>query len=274
VRYSAEQVEDMRREHEALANRLAALMMTALRVRQGLANNEAKNHLAHGVARRLKLIARCIEQLFLLLPPDAEKPIESDKLTDININLHALLVNVAGLLDDLAWVFAYESAEAAKFEADPFSVGLFKKQLQAVLPQKLVEHVSGDTFSTWHRDYAKNYRDAVAHHIPPYVAERTYSVEDGRAFEELDKAHNALLLAPHFDHVEAERLRVAQDALGLPALLMTHALSGKNRANPILFHAQAICDGLTIAELLDIALRELKVMLEPKAEIRRFPQAI
>lgn len=241
-------------------------MLTALRVREQLENVEAKNHLAHGVARRLKIVSRCIQQLFSLLPPDADKPLDRDELTDLNINLHALLVNVAGLLDDLAWVLAYESPLAERFEADPLSVGLFRPKLQAVMPPKLLEYVRSDAFSTWHKEYAKDYRDAVAHHIPPYIADRTFTEEDAYAFGELDAAHNGLFRAPFFDYEESKRLMAAKNALGSPALVMTHALSGKNRARPVLFHAQAICDGLTIAELLEVALAEITKM---QAAIKR-----
>lgn len=268
MRYSAVQVESMKLEQEKLSSRFQDLMLMALRVRELLGNNEAKNHLAHGVARRLKIISRCIHRLFLLLPPDAEKPIARDELTDLNISIHALLVNVAGVLEDLAWALAYESPLAERFAADPFSVGLFKPKLQEVMPPKLLAHVTSEVFSTWHREYAKDYRDAVAHHIPPYVADRTFSPEDGRAFEELEKAHNALFLAPQFDYEESQRIQAAQDALGYPSMMMTHALSGKNKARPILFHAQAICDGMTITELLEIAFADMKEVLMAKAGVK------
>lgn len=268
MRYDAEQVEAMKLEQEKLSERFEDLMVTALRVRELLGSNDSRNHLTHGVARRLKIVARCIQQLFLLLPPDAEKPLARDELTDLNINLHALLVNLAGVLEDLAWVLAYESPLAEQFAKDPFSVGLFRPKLQEVMPPKLLAHVKSEVFATWYMEYAKNYRDAVAHHIPPYIADRTFSPEDGRAFEELEKAQNALFLAPHFDLEESQRIRAAQDALGRPALIMTHALSGKHQARPILFHAQAISDGWTIAELLDIALEDMKEMLVAQARMK------
>jgi hypothetical protein len=59
----------------------------------------------HGVGRRLKLLGRCVRNVFHLFPPSRTIPLASDDLDEVQISLHAFVMNLYGLFENLAWAF-------------------------------------------------------------------------------------------------------------------------------------------------------------------------
>jgi hypothetical protein len=84
----------------------------------------------------------------------------NDKRADVEINLHAFLINIHGVPDNLAWAYLLERGIPLK----PNRVGLFNTEhTQPHLPQEVREYLNSSKIIGRHRNYAKNFRDALAH---------------------------------------------------------------------------------------------------------------
>jgi len=68
------------------------------------ADAHAKEYAHHGFARRIQTLARCIENVFRIVPPGAVQVPTKHRLTDVQINIQAALGNAYGCVDNLAWV--------------------------------------------------------------------------------------------------------------------------------------------------------------------------
>jgi len=130
------------------------------------ADAHAKEYAHHGFARRIQTLARCIENVFRIVPPGAVQVPTKHRLTDVQINIQAALGNAYGCVDNLAWVWVYERGLAAGM--DRKQVGLRKqhKKVRDSLSPELRAHL--DSFEGWF-DYLVDYRDAFAHRIPLYI---------------------------------------------------------------------------------------------------------
>jgi hypothetical protein len=103
-----------------------------------------REYLLHGVARRIGVIRRCIENIFILFPPTRIRPLRDDRLADVEISLHAFLINVHGIYDNWALVFVRHH-NIEKLLADKRQVGLFLKSTQKYLPKELREYLESPT---------------------------------------------------------------------------------------------------------------------------------
>ena len=88
-------------------------------VEKSLSNATAKEYLMHGVMRRLGTITACISNIFEEFPATQEKLLSEQALKNVSINLHAFFVNIAGLMDNLAWVVAQEGSLIAEGKSTP-----------------------------------------------------------------------------------------------------------------------------------------------------------
>lgn len=92
---------------------------------------------------------------------------------------------IHGVPDNLAWVYVLEKG----LTLNPTQIGLFKKTTQEYLPQEICTYLASKEIKRWHQEYAKNYRDALAHRIPLYVPPSTWSPEHEQKYREL---HNQI----------------------------------------------------------------------------------
>jgi hypothetical protein len=133
---------------------------------------KAREYLHYGVGRRLEVIERCIENIFLIFPVERNNLLCREELIDVMINLHAFFVNIFGLLDNLAWVLIHEKKLAGII--DKKKVGLFKRETKKYLPNKFCQYLDSPQMKLWHEQYLTNYRDAFSHRIPLYVPPPKY----------------------------------------------------------------------------------------------------
>src|ERR1700730_8183559 len=103
--YSADAVEKLIREHASVDAKLEQLLVAIADSCVRLANVRAKEFLLNGVARRLRFLRRSLQKVFELFPPSSIRPIDTDDLDDAQISLHAFVINLYGLFDNLAWAF-------------------------------------------------------------------------------------------------------------------------------------------------------------------------
>jgi hypothetical protein len=196
-------------------------------------NEIAKEHSHHGLSRRLKTMARCINNVFEKIPPDRTDRPDQNERTDAAIYLQAFLFNLFGALDNLAWIWVHERnvLDSRRRELNQRHIGLspkntsvrnsFSPELQECLNQL------NDWFA-----YLENYRHALAHRIPLYIPPYIVSPENMVANEQLE-----------------------QDSLYMFVPIVTHSFSEQVR--PVYFHFQMLADFATVETLAQKVMVEL-----------------
>src|SRR4051812_6901638 len=68
---------------------------------------KSQEHCQYGICRRLLILHECLEYFFEEIPPDTKKERSRRENSRTNIHLHAFLINVSGIIDNIAWLWAY-----------------------------------------------------------------------------------------------------------------------------------------------------------------------
>ncbi len=181
-----------------------------------LKNEKAREYLMQGVGRRLKTLTRCINNIFTTFPPGQVEHLSKEALTDIDINLHAFFINVAGIFDNLAWVFVYENDLLGKSKEGKIPrdwVGLFNEETQKHLKVELRDYLNTDSMKSWYRSYSKSYRDTLAHRIPLYVPPSLLSEADAKEYQIIEEQIQALGFSTLGDIDKSHELRDRQKIL-------------------------------------------------------------
>jgi hypothetical protein len=268
--FTDEAVRDMRTAHATVLGTLRVLTLDLLAAwLPTLTSPRAQEYLKHGVARRVKVIARTLETIFSVCPPDRTEILESDERCDIEINLHAFVINVHGLLDNLAWVTVHERSSANLPHRN--EVSLFKRAVQRHLPEPARDYLNKEPIPTWYTRYSREYRDALAHRIPLYVPPYSLDRAEQRRYTDLDDEYNARMAERD---VEGARAALDQQGkLGKLFPVFVHSFNGEGATPPVLFHPQLIADSRTVLEIVrvvsPIKLRELEARLDLLARADR-----
>jgi len=226
-----------------LVQKLAALQLE-------LKNVKAREYLLQGVGRRLSVLTRCLYNIYEIFPVDRTELLRKEELKDLDINLHAFFININGILDNLAWVIIHENDLLGKPKEGRVSrsgVGLFNKKTQEHLNPKLCAYLSSSKMQAWYRNYSKNYRDALAHRIPPYVPPVALNKAEKEEYLSLEKA--LLDYSSPENIAKHDGIRKKQSQLGNPCFVFAHAYSEGGK--PLLLHAQIIADFVTIEEIVN-----------------------
>ena len=212
-------------------------------------NERAREYLRAGVGRRLRVLHRSLSNMFDLFPPSAVEPIDHGDLDDAQINLHAFLMNLYGLLDNLAWVFVLHH-DLLSAVGDRRKVGFFLGSTKRFFPPALRKLADDAKMNTWHGEYLKQLRDALAHRIAPYIPPAAYSDDDQAAFVALDQEWIASIEAR--DWQRAEDIRRRQASLGTPAFVFAHSFDSAAGKKILYLHPQMIADALTAIEVCTV----------------------
>ena len=164
--YCAEQIAEFNHSLDDWVARERALSETLLT--RPYQQERSRVMAAQGVTRRLHTLIRCIEQVFELIPPDAENP-SRQAIDDAAIWLQAFIINVYGAVDNLARLWVWEAD--VKYKGKPIPsmyIGLTPDNtaVRDRLSVAMQEHISGT--DAWF-GYLENYRHALAHRIPLYI---------------------------------------------------------------------------------------------------------
>lgn len=215
-----------------------------------LKSDRAKVFLQQGVLRRLGTIHQCANNIYSTFPPARQDLLTKEELNSVTIYVQAFLVNVYGILDNIAWVCALENGFQEP-DKNRNQIGLFRKEMKAYLPEKLRSYVRMKETKNWFDTYAKDYRDSTTHRIPPYLPPYRASFEDEKAINELeDQAQRALI--EEWDVDLHETLIKKQKGFYKITGIVAISLSGGFKERPPFhMHPQIICDILTIQELLN-----------------------
>jgi hypothetical protein len=247
--YSSEQVSDLLMGQLRSKQGLNELLLTCLsRILPVLTVPRAGEFLKHGIGRRLKLMRRCLEKVYEIYPPSRTTFLDWEELEDLQVYLHAYVINVAGILDNFAWVFVAERGLEQAIGGRK-KVGLFIPATQQHLPAPFKDYITSATISDWYNVYAKEYRDALAHRIPLYVAPRLLdtSTDEHTRMQELSTRRGEAIVARDFQL--ADQLEAEEDSIGTPCPYFMHSFSEGNNARPVMFHPQVNSDASTIIEI-------------------------
>jgi hypothetical protein len=213
----------------------------------------AKEYAHHGVARRIGTLARCITQIYTILPPERDEVPHQEALTDATIFTQAFVFNAYGVLDNLAFVWVNErNIRKADGQSLPNGrIGLtkdkeqvresFSPEMQAYLKER----------DRWFA-HLENFRHSLGHRIPLYIPPYIVDPANVRLYEDLESRMNEALR--RWDLAEHTRLKVERDALIQFRPWMKQSYG--DPTPPVVFHAQVLADFATVEEM------SLKILAE------------
>lgn len=242
--FSVKALEDLQSGLAAVPGKDADLQKRFLRY--SFQKERAKEFAHHGFIRRLNILARCIENVFSLIPPERVDPVERELRKDVEINIQASVFNVFAAADNLAWIWVIEKEVRQEDGSElPASwVGLRRNNsaVRGSLPDSLREKIEG--FDEWF-DIVDEYRHALAHRIPLYIPPYNVDPRNEAAYAKLNTQKEIALFQGN--STDYERLQAEQKALEFFRPWMTHSFGEK--ARPLVFHPQLLANFNTVEEL-------------------------
>lgn len=242
--FSEEQIVNFEQEYSKVCQGLHDLMQHTVIAGQRSQHPGVREHLLHGAARRISVIKRSIENIFTEFPPSTTRPIGSDKLYDVQINLHAYVMNLYGIFDNWAWAFVFRH-DLFEQVGGKHGVGLFHKNTAKHCPEPLQNYLSSNAILEWREQYLKSFRDALAHRIPLYIPPAEFTPEEGEHYNQLESLKIDLIMGMKWQ--ELDETYEKQAKIGRPSFVFLHSYE-EEPPSPILFHPQILSDGLAIIE--------------------------
>ncbi|NLD38663.1 MAG: hypothetical protein GX654_17520 [Desulfatiglans sp.] len=252
--YSDYQIRQFNEQYKKVCQSLQILILQTVMAGQETGHVGVKEHLLHGAGRRLKIINKCLKNIFNDFPLGTKKPLQNDTLYDVQINLHAYVMNLFGIFDNWAWAFIYHH-DLLQIVGGKHGVGLFRKSTSKHLPLPLREYLASETITNWHEKYLKSYRDALAHRIPLYIPPSEMTKEEGDRYNQLESEKMKLIKTMEFDKFDA--IDEEQENIGRPSFVFLHSYK-EEPPRPVLFHPQLLCDGLAIVEFGSLYMKHWK----------------
>lgn len=247
MHYSSEQQIELETACNDISSELSdSWAMLARDVAPSLNYEKAREHIGHGICRRLMIIQRCIQNIFTIFPPRRKQLLSNDERIDLEINLHSFLINIHGVPDNLAWTYVLER----KIDIPQVHVGLFNLKTQKHLPADVRAYLASEPIRSWHREYAKNYRDALAHRVPPYIPPSTFTPKHEQQYRELHEREGQAIKDRNSEL--ALELGAAKDAIGIICPAFMHSFLDERATKPIILHPQLIADTRTVMEIISV----------------------
>lgn len=240
VPYSREDIEKMKEARDLWVERKSILERSLIFYQFKVP--AAREMMQHGVSRRFSNLEHTLGRVFEVIPPEADAPSPRD-LQDATAFLQAFVINIFGVVDNLAWLWA--------LEADVRDRGQPVHRMRiGFTPDHLVMRasVSERTRSCLERadrwfGYQEDYRHALAHRIPLYIPPSTVDEADVEEFQRLESV--AIAKGPGSEHWT--EMLGALRKLGTFEPLIMHSYG--EGARPIKFHGQMINDFATVTEI-------------------------
>jgi hypothetical protein len=154
-------------------------------------------------------------------------------------------------VDNLAWVWVFERRLSKKIRRSKVGFRRHNKEVRDSLTEDFRSFL--ETRDEWF-DYIADYRHALGHRVPLYIPPGGVLKKDHEAFNDLQRQMNEALNS--FRPYEYERLLVEQSKLLVFQPLVGHSFGEMDA--PYRFHPQLLADFLTIEELAEKVLAELK----------------
>lgn len=243
--YDSSQVRELIHNNSKVYAQFHELTLRNVMAGRSVSDQATREYLQRGVGRRLNVIQLALGRIYELFPPARRKPLAKATLSEVQVYLHAFVINLSGIFDCWAWAFVLRHGLLARI-GGPRNVGMFRAQTQRFLPAELHLYVTTEPIKSWHQDYLKSYRDALAHRIPLYIPPSVYSPGDAARHQELDIQIGELLRARNAS--EAERVMDEQEQLGEACLVFLQELSSDPNSKPVWLHPQLNSDAAAVLE--------------------------
>jgi hypothetical protein len=215
----------------------------------------AREMAIEGFVRRVRTMARCIENVFRELPPSTEGEPDDNVRHNAEVNVQAAVVHAFGACDNLAWIWVSERAivepNGAPLRDQWVGLKPGHNLVRNSFSAEFRDHIA--TFDDWFDRYLKNFRDALVHRIPLYIPPFVVQQDDEARYRALE--HSRLQAALIGDHALANQISNDIAALKRFRAWMQHSFI--DEAAPIAFHAQMLADFNTVADLGNRVLDEL-----------------
>ena len=251
--FNDKELEDIFTAHSEIQHRYSELTVKIYLFTGRLQNDRAIEFLSQGVSRRLGIVYRCLGNIFSIFPPNRIEILDRNGLLDVEINLHTFLINIYGIIESTGLALAYENdliGDESDNKLPVKKINLFKRRFRRLLNPNLCAYLQRNTIIQWYNEYVKNYRDALAHRIPPYIPPAALNDEQARRYKLLEDEANRLRREGDFEQIEA--IQTEQNSLGKANPLFVHSFS--EEAKPLYLHPQLIADFRTVEELIDTAI--------------------
>lgn len=219
-----------------------------------LKNARAREFARQGFPRRLKVMVRCIKNVFTLIPPEREALPSADELADATINIQGFVFNTYASIDNLAWIWMFEKGQK-RHDGTPIpdnyvGLGPNNESVRGTLSPEFQAHLSG--LDDWLK-FLAGLRHALAHRIPLYIPPYVIQNADAAAYNGLAAKLAAAVKKKDFvayDALSSERLKLGRFQ---PWISQSYAEGAK----PVVFHPQMLSDFNTVDELGQKMLAEL-----------------
>jgi hypothetical protein len=193
--------------------------------------------------RRLGTLRRCIESVFALIPADMDRIPDRNVLHDAAINIQAFFANVYGSVDNLAWVWVFETGLDTKIHRNRVGLRAKHAEVRATFSAEFQTYLQ--SIDRW-LEYVVEYRDALAHRIPLYIPPGGVPTQNVDAYNDLSAQIMDALYVQH-DGFKYERLSAEQEKLLVFQPLITHSV--EETTARFAFHVQMLVDFLTVEEM-------------------------
>lgn len=243
--YSPEQAAHLTEGHLASLDGLVELQTRCTLEGQSISNPLVQEHMLHGAGRRIMVLRRTVENIYDLFPPSTSEPLPRDTLSDVQINLHAFVMNLYGVFENWAWAFCYRHDLQTEIK-DKRQIGMFSTTMKPYLPKEIREYLESDVITNWQRDYLKNYRDALAHRIPLYIPPAYFTPEETERYSLLEAEELSSLRTGNLKRFEA--ICVEKSAIGCASLVFLHSFSESGKSRELWLHPQVLSDSNTVVE--------------------------
>lgn len=242
--FSPEGIEQLSSERAAIIEKGQKLIEAFLG--HDYKNENAREYAHHGLSRRIKLLMRCVDRIYDIIPPERSDLPSTEELHDTAIHLQSFLMNVFGSLDNLAWIWVSEKGvtDPHGFELKATAIGLRKKNecVRSSFSKEFQSYLV--TMDKWF-DYLVFFRDALAHRIPLYIPPHIVRPDKVGEYSKLE--HDIHVAASGGDAAQVEALSKVQNELVFFRPWMAHSADGKTKAVP--FHIQLLRDFNTAEEI-------------------------
>ena len=219
--------------------------------------NEGQEYAHHGIARRLGTLEYAIQRVFECLPPTLDDLPDRRSAKDATIFIQAFVFNIFGLLDNLAFVWAFE-ADVKGNNGLPLPngrIGLTKDKirLRESLPTDAQQYL--EKSDTWLVNLER-FRHSLGHRIPLYIPPFCIDPENAERYRTINEQKREALNKHDFEY--HEQLSAEQTALTFFRPWMQASLN--DPLPPVVFHAQLISDFATAEEISWTFIKALRTL--------------
>ena len=247
--------EDLERYHETyLAARETFEALAAAYAAKDFRDETARTFATHGLPCRLELMVHCMERAMEAFPPRIRWIPDADGILDATVCLQAFVTNVRGCIDNLAHILVREKGLAGEDETPLPDSRIGLRPANGAVLDSLSPEFAGrlKELGPWF-EYLDDFRHALEHRVPLYVARRSVPEERLRQYAEIGERIREA--EQREDHAEAERL--TNEQIRLVSFFPVAAQAFGKNSGKAFFHFQMGGDFSIVEEVARRLLREL-----------------